>query len=93
MPNNECLSCGTTFSSRKKLSSHKPHCEATEILTRQVFEQGRPKKRPHRDVSPTLSDAGNDAEQGINATYLFESYGSHEDDARVTVPLSQLYMY
>jgi hypothetical protein len=92
MPNNECLSCGTVFSSRKKLSSHKPHCEATEILTRQVFEQGWPEKHPHHDVSPMLSDADH-PERGINDRYLFEPYGSHEDDVRVTAPLSQVYIY
>ena len=93
MPNNKCLSCGTAFSSCKKLSSHQPHCEATEILTCHVFEQEWPEKCPHRDVSSMLSDAGNDAEQGINAMYLFKLYVSHKDDVCVTVPLSQLYMY
>lgn len=92
MPNHECLSCGAVFSSRKKLSSHKPHCKATVSLTLQVFEQGRPEKRP-RHVSPVLSDAGNAPEEDIIPTDPSELwYQSDEHDVGVIIPLSQLNM-
>ncbi|KAH0836611.1 hypothetical protein J3R83DRAFT_8323 [Lanmaoa asiatica] len=82
MANHECLSCGAAFASRKKLSSHKPNCKATEILTHQIFKQGQSEKRPHH-ASPMLSDARNVPEADIAANDLFELYGSHDNNVEM----------
>lgn len=47
----ECISCGATFSTRKKLSAHKPQCKDRPSLTDDVFQQ-RPIEKRARHASP-----------------------------------------